>query len=53
MPTHTIASDTLRATIAARGAELTQPGTATGTEVLWQGTEPWPRRAPGRRARGA
>jgi len=46
MPTHSIASDTLRATIAAKGAELTQLGTAAGTEVLWQGTEPWPRHAP-------
>lgn len=51
MPTHSpdtveIASDTLRATIAARGAELVQLGTASGTEVLWQGTEPWPRHAP-------
>jgi len=46
MPSHSIASDTLRATIAAKGAELTQLGTAAGTEVLWQGTEPWPRHAP-------
>lgn len=48
MPTesHQIASDTLRATIVAKGAELTQLGTTSGTEVLWQGTEPWPRHAP-------
>ena len=46
MATHSIASDTLRATIAAKGAELVQLGTASGTEVLWQGTEPWPRHAP-------
>ncbi len=46
MPTHSIASDTLRATIARKGAELTQLGTAAGVEVLWQGTEPWPRHAP-------
>ena len=48
MPTesHAIASDTLHATIAAKGAELTRLGTAAGTEVLWQGIEPWPRHAP-------
>ena len=44
--THRIASNALRATIARRGAELTQLGGAGGTEVLWQGTEPWPRHAP-------
>jgi len=45
-PTHRIASDTLRATIARKGAELVQLGTACGTEVLWQGEQPWPRHAP-------
>jgi galactose mutarotase-like enzyme len=44
--THCIASDTLRATIARKGAELVQLGTAAGVEVLWQGVEPWPRHAP-------
>ncbi len=45
-PTHCIASDTLRATIARKGAELVQLGTVAGVEVLWQGVEPWPRHAP-------
>jgi len=43
---HAIASDTLRATIARTGAELVQLGDSRGREVLWQGTDPWPRHAP-------
>src|SRR3982751_1726630 len=46
MKTHSITSGALRATIARKGAELTQLGGAGGSEVLWQGVEPWPRHAP-------
>ena len=46
MATHSMASGMLRASIARRGAELTQLGGAGGSEVLWQGSEPWPRHAP-------
>ena len=46
MERHAISGGGLRATIARRGAELVQLGGPGGSEVLWQGVEPWPRHAP-------
>lgn len=46
MPSHSIGGDRLRATVARKGAELTQLGGVAGVEVLWQGVAPWPRHAP-------
>ncbi len=46
MERHSITGGGLRATIARRGAELVQLGGPGGSEVLWQGIEPWPRHAP-------
>lgn len=43
---HVIASPSLRATIAADGAELVALATSAGDELLWQAGPEWPRHAP-------
>ncbi len=46
MDSHSIAGSAIRAKIKAFGAELCGLADAGGQEVLWPGTEPWPRHAP-------